>query len=147
MREQFLEEYRSERTVRIKEANRRLAHSIRAVGLSAELMIQLARSLPGVDVTTLEEESGRTIRYLVQDHLTLYMQGSTSVRGTGLAIGATAWGDRSGIMDMVLDIDSGQLYDGRVPRARRASTEPLPDEEWFRHWRGALCAATTTKAY
>lgn len=134
-----------ERTEIIREANQRLAHSIRAVGLCGELMLHVARSLPGIDITALEAENGRTIRYLVQNHLTIYMQGPTSVRGTSAMLGADAYGDRSSV-GAVLDIDSGQLLHHERMSWRRA-TEPLPDEEWFRHWRGALYAATTMKAY
>ncbi len=133
-------EYGYERTEMIREANHRLAYSMRAVGLSAELIIGMARVLPSINVLAIETEAGQSIRQLVQDHLTRYMQGPTSVRGRGLALGATAWGDQSSIGG-VLDIDSGQLYDSLVPRVERVSTQPLPDEEWFRHWRGVLAAA------
>ncbi len=141
--------YMIERTEMIREANQRLAHSIRAVGLTGELMLQIARSLPGIDLTALEAENGRTIKYLVQTHLTRYMQGPTSLRGMGGRLGAHAQGDTSDI-GAVLDVDSGQLllYESMGhERIGGTPTEPLPDEEWFRHWRGALAAATTVKAY
>lgn len=148
MTEQFLEKYTPEKGEIIRNANRRLAYSISAVGLTGELMVRAIRymSLDGVDAARLEAEIGQTIRHLVQDHLNTYMQGPTCIRGGGVAMGANASEDLSHI-GAVLDIDSGQLYDAKVPREKRSVTEPLPDMEWFRHWRGVIAATNTMKIY
>lgn len=130
-----------ESTAIITEANQSLTRSIRAVGLSTEFMIQLGNFLPEVDTSLLEVATGRTIRYLVQNHLTIYMQGPSSVRGMGARLGVNAHQDRSSI-GAVLDIDRGQLLrheDWEV------SVEPLPDEEWFRHWRGCALSSNYYK--
>lgn len=146
MTEQFSREYILEETERIREVNRRLSASVRAIGLSAEITIGMAKVFPSINSSAIEIEAGQSIRQLIQDHLNRYLVGPTSVRGRGAMLGAYAYGDISTI-GAVLDVDNGQLLHHERMSFRRVSSEPLPDKEWFRHWRGALYAATTIKAY
>ena len=129
---------RQERAELTRQANTRLKIAVTAIGRVASEIIRLDE-VPEHARLAAKHYAGSAIKFLVQEHLTTYMTGPTSMRGLGVDIGVGPY--------IVLETESGELYD--VIRSQRTvnSTVPLPEREWFINRQGILANVTSSKFY
>lgn len=123
----------------IREANNRLRIVVDAIGKVVGEVIR-PEEVPEHARLAAVHYAGTAIKTLVQEHLSTYLVGPTSVRGRGVDMGILG-------SNAVLEIDSGELYDVGISERNTRPVQPLPDEEWFRNRDGILGQVLSLKFY
>lgn len=138
---EHLRQFGQNRIEIIREANNRLGIVVDAIGKVVDEVTRL-EEVPEHARLAAIHYGGTAIKTLVQEHLRTYLVDPTSVRGLGVDMGVGTLDSR-----VVLEVDSGELYDVGISERNTRPVQPLPDEEWFINRDGILGNVLSLKFY